>query len=72
MLSFLTKMQKNGISFFEKCRPTKDGSIKDAPCTVQSSITTNVPRRESGTFRTAVKGPDHYPSWEVVAEMLYE
>jgi hypothetical protein len=25
------------------------------------------PRREPGTFRTAVKGPDHYPSWEVVA-----
>jgi hypothetical protein len=25
------------------------------------------PRRRPGTFRTAVKDPDHYPSWEVVA-----
>jgi hypothetical protein len=23
-------------------------------------------------FKTAVKGPDHYSSWEVVAEMLCE
>jgi hypothetical protein len=28
------------------------------------------PRREPGTFPTAGKGPDHYLSWEVVAEML--
>jgi hypothetical protein len=31
-----------------------------------------VPQREPGTLTTAVKSPDHYPSWEVVAEMLYE
>jgi hypothetical protein len=28
-------------------------------------------RREPGTFPTAGKGPGHYPSWEVVAEMPY-
>jgi hypothetical protein len=26
------------------------------------------PRREPGTFLVARKGPDHYPSWEVVAD----
>jgi hypothetical protein len=41
-------------------------------CTEQSSITTcgkftPGPRREPGTFCVARKGPDHYPSWEIVA-----
>jgi hypothetical protein len=29
------------------------------------------PRRELGTFPSGGKGPDHYPCWEIVAEMLY-
>jgi hypothetical protein len=28
------------------------------------------PRREPATFLTERKGPNHYPSWEVVAERL--
>jgi hypothetical protein len=46
-------------------------SVEDCLCTGQSSqpIVTEAPgpRREPGTVRTARKGPDHYPSWEVVA-----
>jgi hypothetical protein len=46
-------------------------------CTEQSSISTSGkftpgPRREPPGPRVARKGPDHYPSWEVVARLATE
>jgi hypothetical protein len=43
---------------------------EDCLCTEQSLVAgAPGPWREPATFTTAGIGPNHYPSWEVVAEM---
>jgi hypothetical protein len=54
------------------CNPLGVTTIEDWPMHRTIVAGAPGPRCEPGTFRTAVKGPDHCPSWEVVAEMHYE